>query len=91
MNVATSDPLALVTHPGRGRRYLLTISLYSHGRLPISALSSGPAIVYLYENHATGTTSDVFLVAVHELGRGRQCIRDIFCFSKLTSSQYVNT
>ena len=34
----------------------------------------------------------IFLVAVHERGRECQCIRDIlFCSSKLTSSQYVNT
>jgi hypothetical protein len=59
VNMATSDPLAPVTHLGRGRRYLLTISLYSHGRLPISALSSGPAIVYLYEYYVTLATSDL--------------------------------
>ena len=88
LNVATSDPLSLVTHLGRGRRYLLDISLCSHGRLPISALSSGPAIVYLCEYYLTLATSDLFSGVLRT--RTWAPVSPRHLFSELASNQYVN-
>jgi len=65
---------------GRGRQYLLTIFLL----LP---RESSDLDTVLWTRHRLPLRKSrdwgnlrCFLVAVHELGRGRQCIRDIFAF-----------